>query len=108
MAARDVLSKWRKSQKNRQEAYKNLYTALKENEMNQLAAELKESVEETEAQTLGTKIKSAATDSLSPGTPEVDYSALEDCKCMCILGNPYRKDILNVVEIVHQSLVSIM
>ena len=45
MAARDVLSKWQKSQSTPEEAYTNLYTALRKNNMNQWAADLKQMVE---------------------------------------------------------------
>ena len=45
MAARHVLSRWQKSQKTPQEAYTNLYTALRKNNMNQWAADLKQMVE---------------------------------------------------------------
>ena len=56
MATREVLSMWMKKQNSRQEAYKNLYTALGKHEMNHLAAQLKQWVEGTAAeigQTLG-------------------------------------------------------
>ena len=45
MAARHVLSRWQKSHKTPQEAYTNLYTALRKNNMNQWAADLKQMVE---------------------------------------------------------------
>ena len=37
MVAHDVLSQWLKKQKNRQEAYRNLYTALRKNNMKEMA-----------------------------------------------------------------------
>ena len=51
-ATHETLSRWLKNQNNRQEAYKNLYTGLGRSGMNQLAAELKQWVERTAAQTL--------------------------------------------------------
>ena len=45
MAARHVLSRWQKSQKTPQEAYTNLYTALRKKNMNQWAVDLKQMVE---------------------------------------------------------------
>ena len=40
-AAHEVLNTWLKKQENREEAFNNLQSALLENEMNQLAAELR-------------------------------------------------------------------
>ena len=51
-AAQKVLQTWYDDQENRQEAYRNLYTALYNNGWRLLAGELKQSVEGTPEQSL--------------------------------------------------------